>query len=42
MVDCEGCGKPITPEDTTVYADEGAYHFGCEFEEIDEQVSSSN
>lgn len=43
-MDCSGCGEPIMPDDTTVYADGGEqYHLGCEFESVytDTQVGPS-
>lgn len=40
MTDCLGCGEPIGPDETPVHADEGTYHMGCEFREINAEVSS--
>lgn len=37
---CEGCGEPIEDDETAVYSDTGAYHMGCEFDEVYSEVGS--
>lgn len=39
-MNCEGCGEPIASHQSKVYADEGVYHRGCEFEEVFEEVEA--
>lgn len=35
---CSGCNNTIAPGETIVYADEGQYHIGCEFNDECENI----